>query len=290
MERFVYGVFPCVVLMGVKMSRFSSVATSELLLIAREVLGLHGKWEAPVGERKNWRLRKQDGTYEYRDTPPEGNGTSQKDVTKNQKKPGESPSSGKVVQKQKKIVYKMHLNLDKPKLQETLTKGHFTLISAGRNPNDPKESPLKPDDEMFHKRHEELRGELEKSGMPYTEVVGHYGGQEPTFLVFHDNTEITQKTQKSIMVHHKNADEGKKRKKILEELGKKFNQDSVLHGSAGRNDIVFTSGTHKGKVCGGKGWREVPDSEDFYTDIELADKNHTKFTLDIQECFDRGLL
>ena len=262
-------------------------AALDVLVLAREVLGAT-KWEAPQGNRKNWRLRKPDGSYEYRDTPPDGNQPKQApSEVKQTNKPTEAPKPEKPA---KKVVYKNYLKMDKPKLQETLTKGHFSIISAGKNGNDPKESQMNPDDPMFHKRHEELRTELEKNGLPYTETVGHYGGEEPSFLVFHDDTELTPKTQKSVMVHHKDADEAKKNRQILDDLGRKFNQDSVLHGSGGRNELVFTTGKKAGTVCGGKGWKEVPDAKDYYTDIKLEGKQHTKFTLDLTECIKRGLL
>lgn len=252
-------------------------AAQDVLGMAREVLGATKKneWESPEGRRKNWRRRLPDGTYEYRETPPGDDKPVKKEEKKEEKKP---------------VKYKGYLHLDKAKLQETLTHGHFSVISAGRNPNDPKESMLSPDDEVFHKRHEELRGELEKAGLPYTEVVGHYGGKETSFLVFHDETQTTAKTQKAMMVHHRDEGEAKTHRKIIEALGKKFNQDSVLYGSAGRNEIVFTSGDKAGKTCGGNGWKEVPEAKDFYTDIKLEGTKHTKFSLDIHECFERGML
>jgi hypothetical protein len=77
---------------------------------------------------------------------------------------------------------------------------------------------------------------------------------------------------------------------MLEELGKKFNQDSVLHAGDGRNDIVFTTGKKAGKTCGGNGWKEAPNAKDFYTDIKLVNRKHTKFQLDIHECFERGMM
>ena len=92
------------------------------------------------------------------------------------------------------------------------------------------------------------------------------------------------------MVHHKDEEEAKKNRKILTDLGKKFNQDSVLHGSNGRNEIVFTTGKKAGVTCGGHGWKEVPKAKDYYTDISLEGKKHTKFTLDLSDCFKRGLL
>jgi len=250
-------------------------AALDLLGMAREVLGAtkQNDWESPQGDRKTWRKKRPDGTYEYRDTPPG------KDTKKPEK---EDTKKGKPENTEKKM--------DKATLQSTLTNGHFSIISAGRNPNDPKESVLSPDDEVFHKRHEELRYELNKANLPYTEVVGHYGGTESSFLVFHDQTKLTPKTQKSMMVHHKDEGGAKVDRKVVADLAKKFNQDSVLYGSAGRNEIVFTTGKKAGKTCGGKGWKEVPKAKDFYTDIKLDDKKHTKFALDIHECFERGML
>jgi len=183
-----------------------------------------------------------------------------------------------------------HVKLTKIDLEKTLSHGHYSLISAGRNPNDPKEAKMARDDEFFHKRHEELRNELEKNGFYYTEVVGHYDGLENTFLVFHDDTELTPKTQKSLMVHHHDAYELQSRRKVLEELAKKFNQNSVLHGNGGKNILVFTSGEKAGQYCGGQGWNEAPEATNYYTDIEWKNKKHTKFQLDLRECFEKGFL
>ena len=287
-------------------------AALDVLGMAKDILGV-GKdgWEAPEEGRKLWKRKNPDGTYEYRPDPPDGKATKDdkpksKSPPKLENKPsGDSPKQDEKSEVRKKVeekleekkttekkpvVYKQHLRLDKAKLQETLTKGYFSVISAGRNPNDSKEAVMSPDDEFFHKRHIQLQDELEKHGLQYTEVVGHYGGKESSFLVFHDGTDGTPKTVKSMMVHHKDKDEAGDHRKIVEELGRKFNQDSVLCGSAGRNEIVFTSGKKKGQTCGGNGWKEVPEAKDFYTDIKLEGKKHTKFNLDIHECFERGLL
>jgi hypothetical protein len=51
-------------------------AARELVRIAREVMS-EERWEHPTSDRRLWRRRKQDGTYEYRETPPEeGSATS----------------------------------------------------------------------------------------------------------------------------------------------------------------------------------------------------------------------
>jgi hypothetical protein len=170
-----------------------------------------------------------------------------------------------------------------------LSKGHFSIISGGRNPEDPKEKKMKPDDEFFHKRHIELRDALEESGLKYTESVGHYDGKEASFLVFHDPTPLTPKTVKSMMVHHKDSKDADKNRKLLNELGTKFNQASVLYGNAGKFGLTFTTGEKKGKTCGGEGWEET-DAKNLFTDIKTEDKGHTKFKLDIAGCFEMRLL
>src|ERR1039457_4894079 len=192
------------------------------------------KWEAPNRNRKTWRRRNPDGSFEDRETPPDG------------KQPGaeESPQGKKTVTKEpdtkdkKKapvMTSKHHVKLTRNELKHILSKGYFTTMSAGRNPADPKEKDMKPDDEFFQKRHEQLKKDLEEKGYDYTEAVGHYDGREDTFMVFHDGTELTPKTSKSVLVHHSDAKELRSRRNDLEELGKKFNQNSVLHGSAGKN-------------------------------------------------------
>jgi len=219
---------------------------------------------------------------EYQKEHPKADRRNHK-ITKDptDKKPSSEPT----------IVPKHKINLSKEKLKETLSKGHYTIISAGRNPNDKEESELKPDDAIFHKRHLQLQAALEEMGVPYTEVVGHYGGKESTFLILHDDTGLTEKTDKSFMVHHA-GDEAKINnvKKVLDELAKRFNQDSVLHGDEGRNDLHFTTGKHQGETCGGKGWEEAETAKDIYTDIELENHEHTKFRTNIDECFEKGLL
>ena len=264
--------------------RFIRVAESISLKIAVE-----NKWERPEGERKEWRRKRQDGTYEYRELPPEEQGKGNE--LENGGGSGQVPAGKKLEPKKKEIVkYKHRVTLDKPKLEEMLSKGYFTILSAGRNPNDPKEKEMKPDDKYFHDRHEDLIDMLEELELPYSEVVGHYGGEEPSFLVFHDDTEMTDKTQKSAMIHHRDKKDLDSKREALSELGMRLNQDSVLHGEGGRNEIVFTTGDKKGKTCGGKGWKETPEAEDFYTDINLKGTEHTKFQLDIQECFDKGYM
>ena len=248
--------------------------------VAASMLSGEEGWEAPEGRRRTWRRKNPDGTYEYRDQPPE-------EHDKPAEEDGEKAEKRKVKRPEKR---EHQVELTKDELKEVLTKGHFSVVSAGRNPSDPKEAEMKPDDEFFHHRHEMLKSALEQMGAEYTEVVGHYGGSESSFMVFHDGTAATPKTEKSVLVRHGSKKELDDRRKKLEELGKAFNQDSVLHGDAGRNSIVFTTGKQKGKECGGKGWKETPGAKDFYTDVKLEGKVHTKFNLNVDGCFKKGLL
>ena len=76
------------------------------------------------------------------------------------------------------------------------------------------------------------------------------------------------------MVHHRKPNDKETERKV-EEMGKRFNQDSVLHSREGKNMMVFTTGKNSGKKCGGVGYKMVPDAEDYYTDIPLKEGETT---------------
>ena len=272
------------------MDRFERIAGRVRLAVLAERVAA-SEWEPPEGRRKTWRRELPDGTYEYSETPPEGRGPGGKDegggTEVRQEKP-EDRGKGKKPEAPKHRPNRVHLG--KKELTEVLTKGHWSILSAGQNPNDPKEKGMDPDDPFFHDRHEKLKDALEDKGLRYTEVVGHYSGRESSFMVFHDGTELKPKGQKSVMVHHADKEAMEKRMALLDGLGTRFNQDSVLHGSAGKNEIAFTTGKNKGQRCGGKGWNEAPEAKNNYTEMELKGKEHTKFQVDIAECFKKGLM
>jgi hypothetical protein len=179
------------------------------------------------------------------------------------------------------------ITLSKEQLNTVLSDGFYSVISAGRNPNNADEANLDPTDPKFKERHEQLRQDLDKLGFKYTEVVGHYGGEEPSFLVFHEEPEAFQDTDKNqiaFFITH----EDEKSQPGLNALGKKYNQDSVLHGAKGRNELHFTSGKFEGKTCGGNGHQELPEAEDYFTSVPVAGKAHSKVQMDISECFNPG--
>lgn len=248
------------------------------------------KWEPPTPERRTWRLKNPDGTYEYRDKPPVEMKKQQEAEPVKKVKPQVDPVKKVKPQVDVKKTWKHHKVLKKDELKKVMDSGHVTFISAGRNSKDPKEKEMSVDDPYFHSRHEKLRSELEDRGYDYTEVVGVYGGEEKTFLVFHDGAELTPKTSKSIMVHHTDASELKNRERELTELGKKYNQNSVLHRTGGKNRMLFTTGENEGVECGKEAWNEAPEATDYYTDIELENHAHTKFQLDVEDCIQKGLL
>lgn len=256
--------------------------------VARRFVGIEFPTQDALDQyRKEHDVRK-DTKLVVRD---KNRSTSPKDQDSKDSKPKDEQkgkSDSTTEKKEQPTEYKHHRSLSSKELKTTLSKGHFSIVSAGRNPNDKKEAKMRPDDEFFHKRHQDLQDMLEELGFDYTEAVGHYGSKEPSFLIFHDDTRLTPKTAKSMMVHHANSDELSSRKEALNELGKVLNQDSVLHGDAGKNKISFTSGKNAGKECGGKGWKETPKAKDFYTDIKLDEGKHTKFALNVEECFKKG--
>lgn len=134
-----------------------------------------------------------------------------------------------------------------------LKNGTFGLISAGKNPK------LEPNmTEAEQKtRHEKLRADLKAGGYVYTEVDGHYEGAEPTFLV---------------MAHNLPESEAKA-------LGKKYNQDSVIHAVAGQNKMHFTTGENEGQHYQGSGYEEKPAAKDYYTIVRHPDGSFTQFAL-----------
>jgi hypothetical protein len=269
-------------------TRLNLLCSSRVIRIARSLAWkilaqADAKWEPPTADRKEWRRRLPDGSYEYRDKPPEQQGTPEKPKEEGTpKKPeGEKPEDKKPEPKK----YKHHVVLSRSDLERTLSKGYYTILSAGRNYNDAKEKEMDQSDSFFHKRHKELRDELEKKNLNYTEVVGNYDGIEDSFLVFHDqDSPLEEKAPKSVMVHHDTKEKADENRKFLEELGKKFNQDSVLHGTDGKNRLFYTTGERAGKSCGGEGWKETPEAKNYYTDAVLKNKEHTKFVVDLAEC------
>ena len=205
-----------------------------------------------------------------------------------------------IVEKQKpnnntqfKGQYKNKRVINKKQLVDTLDNGHYSIISAGRNPNDPKESGLDEYDESFSKRYEELQSDLDKLGLPFIEVMGYYEGEERSFMVLHDEPTKDSAGDKhqsnGAMVHYKDNEQFQKMKTQMNELGKKYNQDSVLHSSQGKNTMSFTTGEKEGQECGGDGWKSMEAEKDYFSEAKTED-GYTKWQNDLTDCFERGML
>lgn len=145
------------------------------------------------------------------------------------------------------------VGLTKQELRILLRNGKFALISAGRNPR--LESEMSEAEQKA--RHGKLRDRLVEDGFAFSRVEGHYEGREDSFLV---------------MVHDAERD-------YVKQIGKEFNQDSVIYAEGGKQELHYTTGEHTGKRIEGKGFEEKPEAADFYTRIVHPDGAHTKFAL-----------
>jgi hypothetical protein len=149
------------------------------------------------------------------------------------------------------------VDLTKAELQELLATGRFALVSAGPNPKVDADKNLS--EQEVKERHTQLGNQLRDAGYCYTNVTGHYGGIEDSYLV---------------MVHDAERDDVRK-------LGETFHQDSVIYAEHGKWEMHYTFGEHaeRNEMHVGEGWQEVPDADDFFTVVRHPDGTTTKFTL-----------
>lgn len=165
------------------------------------------------------------------------------------------------------------IKLSRERLDDLLHQGNYSIISAGRNPASPKEAALAETDPFFAARHDALRRDIEALGLNYTEVEGHYGGKETSFIVFHRKD---PGGDKALLVHHTGdpTEYGE-----IRELGKKYNQDSVIHSRHGDHEMHYTTGPHAGHFLKGKGFEYKPLAEDYYSKVDLRSGDVSKFSL-----------
>jgi len=126
----------------------------------------------------------------------------------------------------------------------------YCFLSAGVNPNIPEDRALSK--EAVAKRHLRLKQELIKRGFIYTPAIGKYQGLPENSII--------------VMTHDAN-------KREMIEIGNMFNQDSVLFSNKGNNELIYTTGKHKGEVdARGSGYEFIPKAKDFYTQIDIHGK------------------
>lgn len=173
-----------------------------------------------------------------------------------------------------KLKFGRYKPMDRGSLYHTLKSGHYSIISAGKNPSHPEEKHLEDSHPHFEKRHEALRRDLEHHGLDHTEVEGMYGGKERSFIVHHHPDKKPQ-TGKAFMVHHQDTSEHQ----TIRDLGKKYNQESVIHSKGGQHEMHYVTGEHAGTHHKGEGHEIKPHASDFYTKVEHEDHPPTKFSL-----------
>jgi len=151
----------------------------------------------------------------------------------------------------------------KEEVNKVLEQGNFSLISAGRNPNNKLDMNLS--DEQIQERDIALKKELIARGYKFTPILGKYGEEEDSFLV---------------MTHDPDT-------KDMTELGEKFNQDSIVVVKSGSNRMIFTSGENKGRYYSGSGHQEIGDeASDFYSELIVGNEK-VRFSLNFN--FDKTL-
>lgn len=126
--------------------------------------------------------------------------------------------------------------------------GTFGLLS-GENPRGPTETTP---------THENLINHLKQMGLKHEVVQGHYGSPET-----------------SVLVHNPTRDQ-------MVSLGKRFGQESVIHSSGGKHELVYTHGPDAGKVHTANThefFKEPP--KDFYT--ELPGHGHFRINFDFSK-------
>jgi 8-oxo-dGTP pyrophosphatase MutT (NUDIX family) len=151
-----------------------------------------------------------------------------------------------------------HVTAHSRDLKNALDRGPFSLISSGRNHKNADDRGMT--DEQVSHRSKKLEQDLKDSGHKYMKVKGKYnGGSHDSFLTFHAKPEH------------------------MDELAKKYNQESVIHSEDGKHRQHFVNGDKAGKHYKGEGHVMVPDAEDNFTEANTSDGKKMKFTLGMDQ-------
>lgn len=116
---------------------------------------------------------------------------------------------------------------------------------------------------------EALRADLDAMQLPYENVLGHYGSPEP-----------------SVIVHGISKD-------AAMQLGKKYGQESIIHGQDGRHKLIYTNGPNEGLAHHGTGtheaWtKEQGPPEDYWTQLPSGHYFRLHFDWDNLHPHDEG--
>jgi hypothetical protein len=170
-----------------------------------------------------------------------------------------------------------HVSLTKKRTLHLLKHGHYSLVSAGRNSEHSEEGKMAHDDVKFRQRHEALRQDLHRAGLKHTEIDGHWGHPEKSFIVHHKPRHDDSDTHnRSFMVHHKHESEHA----LIRALGKKHNQHSVIHSKNGVHENHIVSGSKEGTHNKGENHQILDiDRPEYYSSVPHPGGKNTKFEL-----------
>lgn len=141
-----------------------------------------------------------------------------------------------------------------------LTKSTFSLMSAGRNPEN--EEDMKMTDAQISARHDKLVATLKEEGYIFTQCKGKYVNPEESFMV---------------MAH--DAD-----RENMMAIGKMYHQDAIVFCTKGKAEMIKTTGADAGKATmAGTGYDVVPDATDFYTKMPLSTGENIKFCMSLSD-------
>lgn len=149
------------------------------------------------------------------------------------------------------------VKLSRQEVRQVLMYGKIGLMSAGRNPSDPRD--MKLTDAQIEARGKQLKKDLTDMGYTFVDAHGRYEGLD----------------EDSVMIMANDID-----KKNLTTLGTKYHQDSVIYSDGNHNEYIYTTGSDKGKRYRGHGWDvKKEEVDDYFTEITTP-KGKLKFLLD----------
>jgi hypothetical protein len=142
-------------------------------------------------------------------------------------------------------------------LHHHLKTGSFTILTA-QNPMGKEATP-----ESNHAANKSLEADLQAHGAIYHHVKGKYGpNEEHSFMVHHTS---------SVSPH------------VLEGLGKKYQQESVIHSASGHHRLVHVNGENDGHHFKGAGYTRTPDATENFSlaNDDGVNNPQKKFSLNI---------
>ncbi|CAF0927302.1 unnamed protein product [Adineta steineri] len=148
-------------------------------------------------------------------------------------------------------------------IEHVLNDGGYAILSAGRNPAT--WTDLQLNDKTIQKRSEQLVDDI-KDTYVYSPVIGVYdGGIETSFF---------------ILLHNDSPDD---ELEDLIQLGKKYNQDSIIYVRKDKptiEQLIYTSGHYQGRHVEGTGYQKLPfNVTDNYSKVKLCSNMTFTFTL-----------